>query len=675
MKRLVGASLIVAAATVFAQVREMVNVNVVEVPVTVVDSGGNPVRGLTAANFELIDNGTKRAITSFDKIDFASGESMTAISPLNPVARRQFMLLFDLGNSSPNALTRAQEAARQFVTQNVQARDLVSVGTIEAERGFRLLTAFTTDRQLVASAIADPRAFRGNDPLQIANQTVTFTADADLSAKRPPGGAGLAAGEGNAAATEFRREIATLTTKANEPYSRARIERSVDALGQLAKMLRAVPGHKQVIFLSEGFDAKYLQGRDVRSAEEAATENEQILRGQVYNVDSDARYGSTSGMNILEQMAQYFRGSDVVLHAIDIQGVRVQNDVSQGARLNSNAGLFLISRPTGGDVFANANDIKQNFARLLHQQEVVYVLGFQAPTQKPGAFHTLKVRLVNVPSAKISHRAGYYEGGGESAAERRLSNAEIIVNDIPQADVRVNAFAVGFPTKGGNAQVPVILEISGADMLNGVHGNTAGLEVYIYAFDEEGLVRDRLYQKLSFDLKKVGDKLRASGVKYYGTLSLPPGHYAVKSLVRSVETERRGFGRADVVVPKANELAVLPPIPIDEDRKWVPVKGQSHAPSADYPFQLNGQQFMPSAAARKGSGPQKFAVMVYGAKPDEISYETNPISKFLGNAQSLGITTLIFQLDPADAVANSLDVTVHKKGVPAARKSSVAIVQ
>src|SRR6202140_4480874 len=120
MKRLVGASLIIAAATVFAQVREMVNVNVVEVPVTVVDSSGNPVRGLTAANFELLDNGTKRAITSFDKIDFASGESMTAISPLNPAARRQFMLLFDLSDSSPNALARAQEAARLFVTQNVQ---------------------------------------------------------------------------------------------------------------------------------------------------------------------------------------------------------------------------------------------------------------------------------------------------------------------------------------------------------------------------------------------------------------------------------------------------------------------------------------------------------------------------------------------------------------------------
>ena len=50
--------------------KETVNVNVIEVPVTVVDSSGNPVRGLTAANFELYDGGKKQAITSFDKIDF-----------------------------------------------------------------------------------------------------------------------------------------------------------------------------------------------------------------------------------------------------------------------------------------------------------------------------------------------------------------------------------------------------------------------------------------------------------------------------------------------------------------------------------------------------------------------------------------------------------------------------
>ena len=77
---------------------------------------------------------------------------------------------------------RAQEAARNFVKTAVQPRDLVGVGTIDNDHGFRLQTAFTTDRELVESAIADPSGFRGNDPLQIANKTFV----ADLDERRQP---------------------------------------------------------------------------------------------------------------------------------------------------------------------------------------------------------------------------------------------------------------------------------------------------------------------------------------------------------------------------------------------------------------------------------------------------------------------------------------------------------
>src|SRR5689334_21311557 len=125
-----------AAVVVFAQVRETVNVNVIEVPVTVVDGSGNPVRGLTKENFELYDQGKKRDITSFDKIDFGTTEAVNAISPLNLAGRRTFLLLFDLGYSSPNSLQRAQDAARRFVKDNVKPRDLVGVGTIDVDKPF-----------------------------------------------------------------------------------------------------------------------------------------------------------------------------------------------------------------------------------------------------------------------------------------------------------------------------------------------------------------------------------------------------------------------------------------------------------------------------------------------------------------------------------------------------------
>src|SRR5437764_8056143 len=194
MKLRLVAAVAICATSAFAQMKETVNVNVIEVPVTVVDSSGNPVRGLTAANFEIYDGGKKQTITSFDKIDFASTETSNAISPLNPAARRSFLLLFDLGFSSPKSLVRAQDAARNFVKTAVQPRDLVGVGTIENEHGFRLQTAFTTDRELVESVIADPTGFRGTDPLQLVKTTFAADLTTGDSAKTPqPSGAGNAA--------------------------------------------------------------------------------------------------------------------------------------------------------------------------------------------------------------------------------------------------------------------------------------------------------------------------------------------------------------------------------------------------------------------------------------------------------------------------------------------------
>src|SRR5258706_11062286 len=355
----------------------------------------------------------------------------------------------------------------------------------------------------------------------------------------------------------------------------------MDFVGDLAQNLRVIPGRKQVLLLSEGFDSRFVQGKDARdSFMDSLTANP--------NADTDARYGTTSAMSSLQRMARFFRNSDVVLHALDIQGLRVQNDVTAGAMVNNNASLALLAEPTGGMVFQNVNNIDDNLKRMLRSQEVVYVLAFRASSAKPGQFHDLKVKLVNVPgNAKAFNRAGYYEGGSETQQERLLTNAEIITNDIQQDDVKVSAITAAFTGATDKAQVPVILEITGLDLIKDVKGNTTEAEIYLYAFDSDGTVRDRAYQKMTLDLKKVGDKLRGSGIKYYATLSLPPGKYAIKALVRVPETEHKGFVRSDVTVAKQGEMVIFPPIFVEEQPRWLMVKGTSHDPNAAYPFELN----------------------------------------------------------------------------------------
>jgi len=651
---------LLTAASALGQVKETINVTLVEVPVTVIDRDGNPIRGLTAANFELLDDGKKRNVTSFDKIDFASREAMKEVSPLNPAAKRNFMLLFDLSYSNPNSLARAQQAARDFVKFDTDRRDLVAVASIEAAKGFRLLTAFTTDRALIASAIDQPLAFKGYDPLQISG-TIPW------SPVPVPAGDG----RGAMAAEEFNEMLAR-SGKENDQYLRQRIDRQVGLLAGLAKTLRSVKGRKHVVLLSEGFDPRLVQGRDAKFTEQERNENTAIEHGEIWNIDTDNRYGNTASMNIVDKMATMFKRSDVFLHAIDIQGVRGVADADVGHRGGSNEGLYLLANSTGGQVFKNANDLKTDFDRLLKTQEVVYVLGFQAPSSGAGKFHELKVKLVNVPGGRATARPGYYESGGENPVERSLSNAEVIINEIPQGGIHIAQLASGFPTSGANAQVPVILEISGPDILAAAGTQPAvNAEVFVYAFDDDGLVRDSLFQRMGVDTQKLGPQLKESGIKYYGTLALPPGHYVIKTLVRLAESNTRGFVRSDIEVPGARETVVSQPFFYENGGKWVMVKGPSHdSTNAAYPFEVNGQMFIPSAGVRLGSEPRKFAVFVYNAAPDELTWDVMPQAKVVSQLKSTAGSKLVFQLDGAPSAP--LSVTVKKNG--GERRITVPIV-
>ena len=68
---------------------------------------------------------------------------------------------------------------------------------------------------------------------------------------------------------------------------------------------------------------------------------------------------------------------------------------------------------------------------------------------------------------------------------------------------------------------------------------------------------------------------------------------------------------------------------------------------------------------------KRFAVFVFNAAPNEVTFDTNPKVKFLGAAKNDSGTALVMEMDKIDPNAATLDVTVTAKGSP--RKSTVAL--
>jgi len=365
-------------------------------------------------------------------------------------------------------------------------------------------------------------------------------------------------------------------------------------------------------------------------------------------------------------MADRFRRSDVILHSIDTRGIRTNVDASEGLQRTSNDSLYMLAGATGGSAFANSNDLGSNFDRLMRREEVVYVLAFHAPASEAGKFHNLSVKLSGVQGGRVVHRTGYEEAGGEDAVERVLTVAEVMVNDVPQNDLRVAALVTPFAD-----QVPVVLEVDGSDLIAASSRGTADAEIFVYAFDEDGVVRDSLAQQLSIELAKAGSRLRAGGLKYYGTLALPPGRYAVRSLVRVGETKKMGFVRTDVLVPAASDLAVSQPHFIDDAKSGLLVRGKSHAPEAPYPFEIHGEPFIP--ALRPAQGSRRFAVFVANFPAGGLAFEFQPEATLLSRETVPGAARLVFELKAVQPEPEWLNVTVRKPGADVVRTASVPL--
>ncbi len=592
---------------------EAVQVTAVEVPVTVVDRDGNPVRGLDRSNFELLDEGQPVSISYFDSVDFQS-RSGAAPEAIPASVRRNFLLLFDLSHSSVGTIGRAQTAAKQFVDRLLEDSDLAAVGTFSVDQGFRLLTSFTADQALLDSAIetlGHPKYFRQADPLFMS-----------AALAQSEGGGATMKAEAQAAVQEQIEDYNRSNARRNDDYLRERLKAQFQNFAAIARALDNVRGRKQIILLTEGFDARLVQGRQELGGSSQA-DNEAVMSGEVWKVDNDERFGNVSSASDLTEMAESFKRSDVVLHAVDIKGLRSDVDAREGFSKASTDALFLITDPTGGTVFKNQNDLEKNFGEMLHQQEVVYVLGFQASTSGVGGtFHPLTVKLKGGPrGARLSYREGYYEPSAGSDLQKVLTVSEIMQSDIAYSDLPFGVATAGFPTAEGTPQVPVVLEIDGSKLAEGVSGKLATGELYIYAFDSHDTVRDYIYQRVSFDLEKVRSALESKGIRYYGTLSLPPGKYALKTVLRINESGYIGFHRDELTVQDFAKPAVLRPFMIADTTDWIMLKAPaSSAQNAAYPFEVGGQSFVPGAdSTLQPNQTYKVCLFTYHLKPEDLA--------------------------------------------------------
>ncbi len=613
------------------------DVTIVEVPVYVSGKDGRPVRGLRKDDFELYDEGKKVTGWDLEVIDLEDfgRETVTPDVPLPPAAQRHFFFLFDLTFAQPINVARARHAAVHFVQNSMKNGDLGAVATLDAEKGLKLVLSFTADRDQLAAALstlalptllsaaADPLALTVFDPTSNA-----------VSAGAPPPAPG--GGGGDAEWADILSVYTKMQERSFDAYSQGRVQALATELAGLAKMLNSIHGRKNVVYFSEGFDSKLLEG--VTGEISGRAEGDNIVFGQHWKVDSEDRFGRSDLRKSLDDMFQVFKRTDCVIYTVDVSGLAALSSASVEGASSSDRGastsrlgsrgrgqdsLYAFAAETGGQLFKNSNDLGEHLERLQEETALVYLLSYSPDVlTEPGRFHKLKVK-VKSSGAQVSFRAGYFEPRPWSTLtplERRLLAAQQIAYGLPRTDIPARALATPLlASDGAGARVPIILEIPGASLVKQAVGDRLNLEIYAYATDQALKTKGFLTQSVGIDLARVGQRLAASGLKFYGEIFLPPGTYWLKVLVRIAETGRSGLMIVPVTVPprENHQLFAVGPLFHETGGKWLMIKAspRTGAPApAPYPFVSAGESFIPAAdPALDGSQAAALSLFVYNA--------------------------------------------------------------
>ncbi|HSY50816.1 MAG TPA: VWA domain-containing protein [Thermoanaerobaculia bacterium] len=511
--RALGIILLAACAlSASAQVRESVTVEVVQVPVYVTTSDGKPVTGLTRDAFQLSIDGHPQPIEYFDTFDFASAQAGAPVAAERPRReRRLYLLLFDLTFATPGSIGRAQKAAEQAVVHSNPATDFFSVATYSSTRGVHFLSPFLADRVAVARSIYTLKSSEAQDPLGVA---LASAERAQWVTTMEQGGAvsgsddDLSSFLGSEVVDQLKGGQANQDAMA-APRNRL-IEFQLEGLGEAAARFGALEGQKHLLVFTEGFDSTRIT--DIKA------------KGRPPNLDAHL-------LDLVKQMHETFVSAGVTLDSIDIKGLRhTFTDLENDA-------LYMLSRGTGGRVIVNRNNLVEAVDTLVQEQRVVYVLGFRQRDRSSGR---ISVRVSGLPrGAEVSYREGFGYTPRKPALDS-LQLADILLNDVPQAGVSLNA---GVRTYEGGAEVAV--SFARAEVVPQLSDQSPGVDILLYIFDEHG-------RAVGFKAKRINFSGAGRVNTGYLTLrepfELPAGKYAAKVLLRITGTRSLGFVRRDFAV-------------------------------------------------------------------------------------------------------------------------------
>jgi VWFA-related protein len=509
--------------------------NLVIVDVTVKDpKTGQPIEGLKAGDFTLLEDNKPQKISTFEFQKLAiepeppepppSLEDQRAL-PEDPKTtitvpsrnqiqyhdKRLIVLFFDFSNMGIPEQLRAQDAALHYINTQMTESDLMAILTFTT--AVQVKTDFTANRDQLTDIV---KAF----PIGMMSEMADVADTGDDNEQDT--GAAFVADE-----TEFNIF--------NTDQKLAAIEDAVKKLAQL-------PEKKVLVYITNGISKTGVENQAQLEASINAAVRANVA---IYPIDARGLMADPPGGG----------ASKAASRGTGIYNGSAYN--SQRAAVNdSQETLSTLASETGGKVFLDSNDLSLGIVQAKNQFQSYYILGYYTTNSKQdGKYRNINVKLNKNIAAKLEFRHGYYGDkvwGKFNGSDKEQQLQQAMSSPDPQTDLPLALEADYFRISPAAYYVPLSVKIPGSviTLAEKRAGGETQFDFVGQVIDERkhivAKVRDFIKVKLP---ASETEKLARRNFHYDAGFTLAPGRYRIQFLVRENFSGKMGTFDAHFVVP------------------------------------------------------------------------------------------------------------------------------
>jgi VWFA-related protein len=537
---------------------------------------GALIKDLKQSDFQIFEDKKPQKITTFDyqNVDEAvtleetqtvSGTSTTkkksiadivnnqfAAAPEELKDRRLIVMFFDLSSMQPEDVTRAVDAAKDYINNHMAPADLAA--SVSLVSGLSMDQDFTSDKAALLAAVSK---YDGTE------------------------GSGFDSGS-EGGGTDSTSDDSSSFVADDSEFNALNTDRQLYAIRTVCKSMEKVEQKKSMLYFSGGLSR---QGIENQASIRAATNECVKADTAMYAVD-------TRGLQALNPVGDANQGSK--------RGTGAYSGASMQSQLNSNFSsqetLGTLASDTGGKLFVDSNDFGPAFQQVQHDTEAYYIIGFRSTNPaRDGGYRHLTINLIGHPEAKLEYRPGYYAPADFQHAkneDRELALTEQMRSDVPATDVAVYLQALYFRLEDGKFYIPISVVVPGSQ----IHATTvkdkdkANIDFMGQVKNAQNIVVGQVRQTVPLSVD-ANQQLQKRNVQYSTGFTLAPGKYHVKFVVRENQSGNMGSFETDIQVP---------------DMKKTPLKLSSIVMSSQHtpntakkvvdPLVRDGQEWVPNVA-------------------------------------------------------------------------------